>query len=173
MFSEPESLDSCRATYLSSPEEPSEPPPLPPPPPLDDGLGEADTVGGGPPSEVNTTFGLDVGAGAEGDAGAGGGDVGAGGRAVGAGGGAADAGGGVDGLEGEGGGKPPPEVNTKFGLDVGAGGGAVGILVEPVLSTVGPGLEAGFIPSWYDIELLGFIHVEHGFELEDQDSSGE
>lgn len=150
--SEPESLDSCRATYLSSPEEPSEPPPLPPPPPppLDDGLGEADTVGGGPPSEVNTTFGLDVGAGAEGDAGAGGGDVGAGGRAVGAGGGAADAGGVVDGLEGEGdtgGGKPPPEVKTKFGLDVGAGGGAVGILVEPVLSTVGPGLGAEFIPS--------------------------
>ena len=100
-------------------------------------------MGGGPP------FGLDVGAGG-GAIGAGGGTVGAGGGIVGAGGGAVGAGGGADGLEGEGdtgGGKPPFEVNTKFGLDVCAGGGAVGILVEPVLSMVGPGLRAEFIPS--------------------------
>jgi hypothetical protein len=146
VFTEPGPLGSCRANAPPSlPEEPEEPeePSEPPLPPVGDGLGNReDTVGGGPPSEVNTTFGLDVGVG--------GGAVGAGGGVVGAGGGAVDAGGGVDGLEDEEntvGGTPPSEVNTKFGLDDGAGGGAVGILVEPVLSTVGPELGGEFIPS--------------------------
>ena len=97
-------------------------------------------------TEVTTKFGLDVGAG-----------------------------GGNDGLEDED--NTPSEVNTKFGLDVGTGGtggGAVGILVELVLTTtVGPGVGAEFIPSRYDIELPGFMHVEHRFELGDQDSAGE
>lgn len=83
----------------------------------------------GGPSEVKTKFGL---------------DVGAGGRTV------IDTGGGCDGLEDEKdtvGDKPPSEVNTKLGLDVGAASEVVGILVEPVLSTVGPELGAEFMPS--------------------------
>lgn len=84
----------------------------------------------GGPSDVKTKFGL---------------DAGAGGRIV------IDTGGGCDGLEDEKdtvGDKPPSEVNTsKLGLDVGAAGGVVVILVEPVLSTVGPELGAEFMPS--------------------------
>ena len=91
---------------------------------MGDGLGDEDTVGGGPASEVKIEL-----------------EVGAGGGGNGLG----------DEEDRVGGEFPPSEVTTKLGLDVGVGGfgsgEAVGTPVELVLTTVEPRLGAEFIPS--------------------------
>jgi hypothetical protein len=61
---------------------------------------------------------------------------------------------------------------SESGVDGGESGVGVGILVELVLTTVGPGPGAEFIPSKNDIEIPEFIHVEHGFGIRCQDPGG-